>query len=184
VFVIDACRSDMRYTLANFIRIKEFVKRIIGFLYVKRRFVRISIVIYANQARIVVPVNSNMSKQRIYREINKMKLICGVRYTAKSIRYTYTNIFRYSRRYRVLVLITTGASRDRVTRSSLRLSGIESFAIGVGRHYRFSELLQIATDRHHVYNVGFRNIESLHLIFRKKLCKKRKYTKHVFFSSS
>lgn len=160
----------MRYTISNFIRIKNFVKRIIGFLRVTRQYVRISVVIFANKARIVVPINSNISKSRIYKAIDRMKLICGARYTGKAVKYTYSNIFRRSSRYRVLILITTGASKDHVSRAKVYLKRVESFAIGVGRHYRHSELIQIATDKRHVYNVGFRNIESLNLILKKKLC--------------
>lgn len=138
-----------------------------------------SVVIYANINRIVVPINTNSSKGRIYRLINQMKLICGARYTGKAIRFTNNAIFRRSRRTKVVIVITTGPSKDRVYRISqvLRTKRIESFAIGVGRHYKLSELRQIASDRHHVYTVGFRNIESLNIILRKKLCG-RKYMKY------
>lgn len=107
-----------------------------------------------------------------------MSLICGVRNTGRAIRYSYFNIFRRSKRDKVFILITTGPSKDRVNRPSsyLKKTQVESFAIGIGKHYSLTQLLQIATDKAHVYTVGFRNIESLTIILKKKLCS-CKYTK-------
>ena len=102
-----------------------------------------------------------------------MKLVCGARYTGAALQYSYTNIIRRTSRKRVLVLMTTGASRDDVRGATalLQRSRVEVFAVGIGRRYRFSELQYIATDRRHVYTAAYRNTESLVTLLKKKICK-------------
>ena len=93
--------------------------------------------------------------------------------TGSALQFTYTKLLRTSARKKVVMLVTTGKSRDDIRRPSLMLRRlqVETFTVGVGRGYSFSELAYIASDRSHVLTAGFRNLNTLVGIFRKKICK-------------
>lgn len=135
--------------------------------------VRVGLVLYSSRPRLVFKFDSFTKKSVVIRAIETMKLACGRRMTGAALQFTYTNLLRGSGRQKVVVLISTGRSRDDVRRPStlLRNFKAETFAVGVGRTYSFSELAYIATDRSHVFTVGFRNLNNLVGIFRKKICK-------------
>lgn len=170
-FVIDACSANDRFTKANFLRVKNFLTRLIGEFRISVKRVRISLVLYAQSPKLVIRFSSK--KSYIIRAINTMKLVCGKRYTGAALQYSYTNIIRRTTRKRVLVLMTTGPSKDDVRGATtlLQRSRVEMFAVGFGRRYSFSELQYIATDRRHVYTAAYRNLESLVTVMKKKICK-------------
>lgn len=170
-FVIDACSENDRFTKANFLRVKNFLTRLIGEFRISVKRVRISLVLYAQYPKLLLSFSAK--KSYIIRIINNMKLVCGARYTGAALKYSYTNVIRRTARKRVLVLMTTGASRDDVRGATalLQRSRVETFAVGIGRRYRFSELQYIATDRRHVYTAAYRNLESIVTLMKKKICK-------------
>ena len=69
--------------------------------------------------------------------------------------------------------MTDGRSGDRVRNSALALhrSGIQTFAIGLGKNYDMKQLLQIASSRKHVYVAGFRNLPNIVRVIKAKACK-------------
>lgn len=71
----------------------------------------------------------------------------------------------------MLIVLTTGESRDRVRRPAVRLfaSGVEIYAIGIGQ-VRRRLLLQIATGSRHVFNVGARRLVSITRIIKDRIC--------------
>ena len=170
-FVVDACSENVRFTKANFLRVKNFLVRLVGEFRLSIRSVRISLVLYAQAPKIVVRFSSKTSY--VIRLIRAMKLVCGARYTGAALQYSYTNIIRRSSRKRVLVLLTTGGSKDDVRRAAalLQRSRTETFCVGIGRRYSLSELQYIASDRRHVYTAAFRNLGSLVRLIKRKICK-------------
>ena len=133
--------------------------------------VRISLVLYAKFPKLMIRFSSK--KSFIIRVIRTMKLVCGARYTGAALQYSYTNVIQRSTRKRVLVLLTTGGSRDDVRGATalIQRSRVETFCIGIGRRYSMSELQYIATDQRHVYTAAFRNLGSLVTLVKKKICK-------------
>ena len=170
-FVIDACSENDRFTKANFVRVKNFLIRLIGEFSISVKRVRISLVLYAQYPKLLISFSSR--KPYIVRVINNMKLVCGARYTGAALKYSYTRIIRRTSRKRVLVLMTTGASRDDVRGATalLQRSRVERFCVGIGRRYSFSELQYIASDRRHVYTAAYRNLESIVTTVKMKICK-------------
>ena len=170
-FVIDACSENDRFTKANFVRVKNFLIRLIGEFSISVRRVRISLVLYAQYPKLLISFSA--SKPYIVRVINNMKLVCGARYTGAALKYSYTRIIRRTSRKNVLVLMTTGVSRDDVRGATtlLQRSRVERFSVGIGRRYSFSELQYIASDRRHVYTAAYRNLESIVTLVKKKICK-------------
>ena len=54
---------------------------------------------------------------------------------------------------------------------ALRRKAVEIFALGVGRRYSMKQLIQMATDRNHVYTAAFRNLGSVIRAIKNKACK-------------
>ena len=170
-FVVDACSENVRFTKANFLRVKNFLVRLVGEFRLSIRSVRISLVLYAQAPKLVI--RFSLKKSYVIRLIRAMKLVCGARYTGAALQYSYTNIIRRTSRKRVLVLLTTGGSKDDVRRAAalLQRSRTETFCVGIGRRYSLRELQYIASDRRHVYTAAFRNLGSLVNLIKRKICK-------------
>ena len=170
-FVIDACSENDRFTKANFVRVKNFLIRLIGEFSISVKRLRISLVLYAQYPKLLISFSAR--KPYIVRVIGNMKLVCGARYTGAALKYAYTRIIRRTSRKSVLVLMTTGASRDDVRGATalLQRSRVETFSVGIGRRYSFSELQYIASDRRHVYTAAYRNLESIVTLVKMKICK-------------
>ena len=168
---MDACSENVRFTKANFLRVKNFLVRLVGEFRLSIRSVRISLVLYAQAPKLVI--RFSLKKSYVIRLIRAMKLVCGARYTGAALQYSYTNIIRRTSRKRVLVLLTTGGSKDDVRRAAalLQRSRTETFCVGIGRRYSLSELQYIASDRRHVYTAAFRNLGSLVNLIKRKICK-------------
>lgn len=105
--------------------------------------------------------------------------------TGKALEYTRRRLFKYSRRRakKVLILLTDGKPHDKcgLPARRLRSMGVEVFAFGIGKRYKVQNLLQIATDRRHVYTAGFRNLVSLVRVLKTKICRKGRlhYFSHI-----
>lgn len=170
-FVVDACSENDRFTKANFLRVKTFLIRLISEFRVTLNRVRISVVLYAQAPKLVIRFSSK--KSFIIGVVKNMKLVCGARFTGAALRYSYTNIIQRTSRKRVLVLLTTGGSKDDVRGATalIQRSRVETFCIGIGRRYSLRELQYIATDQRHVYTAAFRNLGSLITLVKRKICK-------------
>ena len=171
VFVVDACSENDRFTKANFRRVKNFLIRLIGDFGVSTKNVRISLVLFAQYPKLMLRFNTN--KAYIFRVIRDMKLVCGARYCGAALRYSFKKILQRTTRKPVLILMTTGDSRDDVRGPSalINLRRVETFTIGIGRRYSLRELQYIATDQRHVYTAAFRNLGSIIKLVKKKVCK-------------
>ena len=115
------------------------------------------------------------ARLQIYRVVNRIRLRGrGGRYLGRALAYTGRYLFigkpRCGRR-KVLIVLTTGESRDRIRIPGLRLfaSGVEIYAIGIGRVRRRS-LLQIATASTHVFNVAARRLVSITRTIKDRIC--------------
>ena len=170
-FVIDACTENDRFTKANFLRLKTFLIRLISELRISTKRVRISLITYAKFPKLLISFSAK--KSYVIRVIKNMKRVCGARYTGAALQYSYRNIISRTSRRKVLVLTSTGPSRDDIRGATalIQRSRVEVFAVGIGRRYNFRELQYIATDRRHVYTAAYRNIESLVTLMKKKVCK-------------
>ena len=71
----------------------------------------------------------------------------------------------------MLILITTGTSRDNVIRPARILHGlgVEVYTVGVGR-VSVSYLRKIATDRYHVFAVSARRLITIVRTVKDRMC--------------
>lgn len=175
VFVVDACSENDRFTKANFRRVKNFLIGLIGDFVVSSKKVRISLVLFAQYPKLVLRFSTK--KAFVFRIIRNMKLVCGARYSGAALKYAYRQILQRTTRKPVLVMMTTGGSRDDVRGPTALINRkrVETFAIGVGRRYSFRELQYIATDPRHVYTAAFRNLGSTVKLLKRKICKSGKH---------
>ena len=171
VFVVDACSENDRFTKANFRRVKNFLIGLIGDFVVSSKKVRISLVLFAQYPKLVLRFSTK--KAFVFRIIRNMKLVCGARYSGAALKYAYRQILQRTTRKPVVVMMTTGGSRDDVRGPTALINRkrVETFAIGVGRRYSFRELQYIATDPRHVYTAAFRNLGSTVKLLKRKICK-------------
>ena len=74
-------------------------------------------------------------------------------------------------RRRVLILVTTGVSRDNVVRPAriLHAAGIEVYTVGVGR-VSVKYLRKIATDRNNVFSVKVGKLLTIVRTLKDKMC--------------
>ena len=69
--------------------------------------------------------------------------------------------------------MTDGRSADKVIgpARALRRLGVQLIALGVGRRYSMSQLIQIAHNRRHVFTAHFRALGSVATAIKRKVCK-------------
>ena len=74
----------------------------------------------------------------------------------------------------MLVLLTDGLSQDRVgsAASRMKATGVEVFAIGLGKKVKHRQLRLIATDRNHVMTTSFSTLMTLILKLKNQICRK------------
>ena len=115
-----------------------------------------------------------------------MKFSGGVTKTGLALSFVRRNLFARSNNLKVLLLITDSKSYDGVSKPAvvLRNMGTEVFALGIGKRYSIRQLIQIASNRRHIFTVDFRNLGSLVRALKEKACKGRKacprYTARTF----
>ena len=167
---MDASRS--RYSSRT---ILQFIKETVRRFEVSVSKTRIGIVQYNSRVRLILGFGKAYNPVRISRLIDQIRLNGrGGRYLGRALTYTKRYLFR-SRprcgRRRVLIVLTTGESRDAVKRPAGRLftSGIEIYAVGIGTVRRRS-LQQIATVCKQVFRVHTGQLMSLSRIIKDKIC--------------
>lgn len=95
--------------------------------------------------------------------------------TGFALSYAQRYLFRGRSRRRtpILVAMTDGRSSDRVRGRALALhrSGIQTFAVGIGKNYDVRQLMQIASSKRYVYVAAFRNLPNIVRVIKSKACK-------------
>lgn len=169
-FLIDSSRS--RYGSRAILR---FIKETIRRFEVSVSKTRIGIVQFTSRVRLILGFGRTYNPVRIGRLIDQIRFNGrGGRLLGRALTYTERYLFR-SRprcgRRRVLIVLTTGESRDAVKRPAGRLfsSGVEIYAIGLGTVRRKS-LQRIATVCKQVFRVHTRQLVSLSRIIQDKIC--------------
>ena len=169
-FLVDA--SSSRFSSRVILRyIKETVRR----FEISRKGVRIGIVTYTSRPTLVLRFGRTYARVQIYRVVDRIRLRGrGGRFLGRALAYTGRYLFRGKPRCgrrRVLIVLTTGESRDRIKLPALRLfsSGVEIYGIGIGRVRRRS-LLLIAAAPTHVFNVGWRRLVSITRTIKDRIC--------------
>ena len=94
--------------------------------------------------------------------------------TGLALSFARRYLFARSNNRKALLLITDGEFYDGVSEPAaiLRNMGVEVLALGVGKHYSIRQLIQIASNRRHIFTVDFRNLGSFVRAVKEKACLK------------
>ena len=153
----------------------NFIKSIVVTLPVSRTQSRIGAALFSTKPIGLFRFGQLNTVTHVTQAIDNIRYPRGKTYIGKALAFARRYLFggkRRSKARRILILLTDGRSKDRVTQeaSLLKASGVEVFAIGIGRALSTSQLLQIAKDRHHVSTVSFRGLAALSSELKSKIC--------------
>lgn len=129
---------------------------------------------YASRATRIIGFSGRYTRRRIYNAVGRIRVLRGRRRLGRALSYTRRYLFRgkpQCGKRRVLIVLTTGRSVDRVKKpaEALKGAGVEIFAIGIGRVGRRG-LLRVTTDRKHVFVVGVRRLLSIVRTLKDRIC--------------
>ena len=173
-FVIDASGSIEASGRGNFKRCLNFVKKLVASFKISPRYARVGAVVYSSKARRMFGFKRYYKKRQLMKAIDQIPYLRRGTRTGHALWYAQRYLFRGQRRRckRVLVVMTDGRSSDRVRSRArgLHRSGINTFAIGIGKNYNMRQLIQIASSKRNVYVARFRNLPNIVRVIKSKAC--------------
>ena len=174
-FVIDASGSIEASGRGNFKRCLNFVKRLVASFKISPRYARVGAVVYSSKARKMFGFKRYFKKRELMKAIDRIPYLRRGTRTGYALWYAQRYLFRGQRRRckRILIVMTDGRSSDRVRSraKALHRSGINTFAIGIGKNYNMRQLIQIASFKRNVYVARFRNLPNIVRVIKSKACK-------------
>ncbi|XP_006924381.1 cartilage matrix protein [Pteropus alecto] len=179
VFVVDSSRSVRP---VEFEKVKVFLSQVIESLNVGPNATRVGVVNYASSVKQEFPLRAHGSKAALLQAVRRIQPLSTGTMTGLAIQYAVTKAFsdadggrsRSPDISKVVIVVTDGRPQDSVRDVSARAraSGIELFAIGVGRVDK-ATLRQIASepqDEHIDYVESYSVIEKLSKKFQEAFC--------------
>lgn len=171
-FIVDGSGSVGR---ANFIRSLNFIENLVSSFVISSRNSRVGILVYSRRVVPIFSFGQYKSLRSVLRAIDRIKYIGGGTKTGAALLYARRYLFARSNRRKVLILMTDGKSYDQVRQpaATLRNMGVQVFAVGVGKRISMKQLIQIASNRRHIFTANFRNLGSFVRAIKQKACKGR-----------
>uniref|UniRef100_H0XC95 Matrilin-1 n=1 Tax=Otolemur garnettii TaxID=30611 RepID=H0XC95_OTOGA len=179
VFVVDSSRSVRP---VEFEKVKVFLSQVIESLDVGPNATRVGLVNYASAVKQEFPLRAHGSKATLLQAVRRIQPLSTGTMTGLAIQFAITKAFSDAEGGRarspdiskVVIVVTDGRPQDSVRDVSARArdSGIELFAIGVGRVDK-ATLRQIASepqDEHVDYVESYSVIEKLSKKFQEAFC--------------
>ncbi|XP_075993570.1 collagen alpha-6(VI) chain [Genypterus blacodes] len=178
VFIVDESGS---IGTPNFQLIRTFLHRIVNGLDVSPTRVRVGIVMYSDEAKAMVYLNTFKDKQETLQFIKILPYHGGGTMTGAALTFAQKKVFtklRGSRKEKgvqqVAVVITDGASQDDVSKpaAELRRAGVTVYAVGI-KDANKTQLAQMATNppNKNIFAVdNFSKLKSLETAMQKVLC--------------
>ena len=154
-------------------KIKLFLKELTRRFTISSRQTRVGIVVFSSYAKVVLRFSANIGA--VYRAIDRIRVMRGRRRNiGRALRYAGTRLFRGKARCgrrRVLILITSGKSRDRMSRPAraIHSGGVELYAVAVGR-VKLRSLLKVTTDARHVLIAGYSGLLAKARSLKERIC--------------
>ncbi|XP_051992234.1 cartilage matrix protein-like isoform X2 [Xyrauchen texanus] len=178
VFIIDSSRSVRP---AEFEQVKVFLTKVIDGLNVGADATRVGVVNYASQVKNEISLKSHKTKAGLVKAVSKIEPLSTGTMTGLAIQFAMNMAFSEAEGARkstgiskVAIIVTDGRPQDNVRdiAAKARESGIELFAIGVGR-VDMPTLRQMASeplDDHVDYVESYSLIEKLTKKFQEAFC--------------
>ncbi|KAL4222984.1 von Willebrand factor type A domain [Mactra antiquata] len=182
MFVVD---SSLSVGKTNFVKVKDFIKQMLGNFDIGLNTTRIGMIVYNTDAKISFNLDEYNNTQDIIDAIDNIKYSSGGTNTAQALELMRTQGFLHDRNVtsNIAFLITDGYSKDKdATRLQAQLAKRENKFVmvvtAIGTHLDFQELTDIAsnnaaTDESLVYHVNsFDELEaqSLYEILSRVAC--------------
>ncbi|CAO2589273.1 Cartilage matrix protein [Lemmus lemmus] len=179
VFVVDSSRSVRP---VEFEKVKVFLSQVIESLDVGPNATRVGLINYASTVKPEFPLRAHSSKASLLQAVRRIQPLSTGTMTGLALQYAITKALSDAEGGRakspdiskVVIVVTDGRPQDSVRDVSTRAraSGIELFAIGVGRVDK-ATLRQIASepqDEHVDYVESYNVIEKLSKKFQEAFC--------------
>ena len=170
-FLVEATSSVMR---SRNHQVKQFLREIVRRFTISTSAARVGLISFASRAIGLLRFTGAYSRRLVNNAINRIRILNGGRWLGRSLNYAKQYLFNGSPRCgrrRILICLTAGASIDqaRGPATALRGAGVEVFVIAVGA-VDSRTLLQVATDRQHVFRVGFTKLYTILRTLKEKIC--------------
>lgn len=178
VFIVDGSDSGSIGT-QNFQLVRMFLHSIVSRLEVSPTRVRIGIVMYSDEAKAQVYLNSFIKKEDLLYFIKMLPYRRGGTYTGKALNFTQENIFTKERGSRegvqqVAVVITAGESQDNVeaAAAALRRKGVTVYALGVkdANKQQLEKIASYPANKHVFIVDSFTKLKAEKAPLQKTLC--------------
>ncbi|GAB1294611.1 Collagen alpha-6(VI) chain [Apodemus speciosus] len=137
VFLLDMAINGSQEDLDN---LKAFLGESVSALDIKENCMRVGLVTYSNETRVISSLNMGINKTEVLQRIHNLSPHVGQAYTGAALRKTRKEVFSTQRGSRknqgvpqIAVLVTHRASEDNVTKAAanLRREGVTIFTMGI-----------------------------------------------------
>ncbi|KAI4580445.1 hypothetical protein MJT46_019214, partial [Ovis ammon polii x Ovis aries] len=137
VFLLDMSTNS---SWEDFDYLKEFLEESISALDIKEHCMRVGLVAYSNETKVVSTLSRGGNKSEVLQDIQSLAPLAGKAYTGAALRKIRKEVFSAQHGSRknqgvpqIAVLVTHSPSQDNVTKAAvnLRRQGVTVFTIGV-----------------------------------------------------
>ncbi|KAB0363740.1 hypothetical protein FD754_007896, partial [Muntiacus muntjak] len=137
VFLLDMSTNS---SWEDFDYLKEFLEESISALDIKENCMRVGLVAYANETKVISTLSRGVNKSEVLQDIQSLAPQAGKAYTGAALRKIRKEVFSVQHGSRknqgvpqIAVLVTHSPSQDNVTKAAvnLRRQGVTVFTIGV-----------------------------------------------------
>ncbi|XP_057624395.1 collagen alpha-6(VI) chain [Chionomys nivalis] len=137
VFLLDMVINGSQENLDH---LKAFLEESVSALDIKENCMRVGLVAYSNETRVINSLSKGINKTEILQHIQDLSPRTGQAYTGNALRKTRKEVFSAQRGSRknqgvpqIAVLVTHRASEDNVTKAAvnLRREGVTIFTMGI-----------------------------------------------------
>lgn len=137
VFLLDVSINGSQ---ENFDYLKEFLEESVSALDIKENCMRVSLVVYSNETKVINSLSRGINKSEVLQYIQNLSPQIGKAYTGAALRRTRKEIFNARNGSRknqgvpqIAVLVTHRPSEDNVTKAAtnLRREGVTIFTMGI-----------------------------------------------------
>ncbi|XP_074228313.1 collagen alpha-6(VI) chain isoform X2 [Camelus bactrianus] len=137
VFLLDV---SVNGSWEDFDYLREFLEESVSALDVREHCMRVSLVAYSNETKVINPLSRGVNKSVVLRDIQSLSPQAGKAYTGAALRKVRKEVFSAQNGSRknqgvpqIAVLVTHHPSEDNVTKAaaSLRRQGVTIFTMGI-----------------------------------------------------
>ncbi|XP_036049679.1 collagen alpha-6(VI) chain [Onychomys torridus] len=188
VFLLDMAINGSQEKLDH---LKAFLEESVSALDIKENCMRVGLVAYSNETRVVSSLSMGINKTEVLQRIQDLSPHVGQAYTGAALRKTRKEVFSAQRGSRknqgvpqIAVLVTHRASEDNVTKAAvnLRREGVTIFTMGIegASPDQLEKIASYPAERFASKLSNFSELATHNQTFLKKLRKQITHTVSVF----